>query len=56
MFNSKGLIPIGPKVVPLVVFNFWDFLIMLTLSEIFVNNFCDMNEHVASVSKRAVIA
>ena len=31
MFNSMGVIPIGPKAVPLAVFTCREFLIMLTL-------------------------
>ena len=54
MFNSNGFIPIGPKVVPLVVFTFRDFLIILTLSEIFLNNCCDIHDHIAPVSNRDV--
>ena len=55
MFNSKGVIPIGPEIVLLAVLTFMDFLIMLTFSEMFINNCCDMHEHVAQVSNRAVI-
>ena len=55
MFNSKGVIPISPKVIPLSVFTFRDFFIMLTLSKIFKNNCCDMHKDVAPVSNRGVI-
>ena len=55
MFNSKGVIPISPSVVPLAVFAFKDFLIMFTLSEIFINDCCDMHEHVAPVSNELLL-
>ena len=55
MFNSNEAIPIGPNIAPLVVFTFKGFLIILNLSEIFMNTCCDMHEHVPPVSNRTVI-
>ena len=54
MFNSNGAILIDPDVVPLAVFTFKGFLIILTLSEYFLNIGCNMHEHLAPVSNRAV--
>ena len=54
MFNSKGAIPISPNVPPLAVFTFGYFLILFTLCEIFINNCCNMHEHLAAISNRAV--
>ena len=47
--------PIGPNVAPLAKLTFKGFFIMLTLSETFWNICCDMHEHVAPVSNRAVL-
>ena len=55
MFNSNGAIPIGPNVAPHAVFTFKGNLIMLILSDNFLNICCDLHEHVAPVSNRAVI-
>ena len=43
------------SIIPLAVFTFKYCLIMLTFSEIFSNNFCDMHEHAIPISNRAVI-
>ena len=36
MFNSKGVLPIGPQVVPLTVFTFSDFFYHVN----FIRTFC----------------
>ena len=50
-----GAIAIGPNLAPLAIFTFNGFLIMLILSAIFLKLCCQMHEHVAPVSNRAVI-
>ena len=55
MFIVKCAIPIGPKVVLLAVFTCSDFLIMSALSEMFVKNLYETQEHVAPVTNKAMI-
>ena len=55
MFNFNEAIPVSPNVASFEVFTFKGFLIMFTLSEMFLNICCDMYEHAAPVSNRAVI-
>ena len=53
VFNSKGVIPTDPKVVPFAAFTFRDFFYHVNFIRIFLqNNYCDMHEHVAPVSNR----
>ena len=55
ILNSCGVNPIVPNVAPLAVLTFKVFVIILILSYIFLNIFCDIHKHVAPVSNRPVI-
>ena len=66
MSSIKGTIPTGPHVTPLAVFTHRDSSVMLTLSDIFIYiyfilyifiyKWCEIHEHVASASNRAIIS
>ena len=55
IFIVKCTMPIGPKVVQLAVFTHSVYLIMSTLSEIFVKCWYKVEEHVVPVSNKAII-
>ena len=56
MSSIRGTNPTGPQVITQATFNYRDLPVMLTLSDIFMNKWCKIHEHIAPVSKRAIIS